>query len=168
MKLKSLLLGSAAALAAVSGARAADAVVIPEPEAVEYVRVCDAAGAGYFYIPGGETCLKISGYVQYQIGFANYAGGVRATQNGWDKNTEARLQFDSWTDSEFGAVTTQIRLTANSNFGTANGPTLFVVDRATLGIGGLSMGLMGSLYDFSETGAVDAYVANGSTRNSMQ
>ena len=59
MKLKSLLFGSAAALVAVSGARAADAVVIPEPEAVEYVRVCDAAGTGYFYIPGTETCLKI-------------------------------------------------------------------------------------------------------------
>ncbi|MEP4753305.1 MAG: porin, partial [Nitratireductor sp.] len=54
MKIKSLLLGSAAALAAVSGARAADAVVIAEPEPVEYVRVCDAYGAGFFYIPGTE------------------------------------------------------------------------------------------------------------------
>ncbi len=53
MNIKSLLIGSAAALVAVSGARAADAVVA-EPEAVEYVRVCDAYGAGYFYIPGTE------------------------------------------------------------------------------------------------------------------
>ena len=36
MNIKSLLLGSAAALVAVTGARAADAVVAPEPEAVEY------------------------------------------------------------------------------------------------------------------------------------
>ena len=57
MNIKSLLIGSAAALVAVSGARAADAVVA-EPEAVEYVRVCDAYGAGFFYIPGTETCLK--------------------------------------------------------------------------------------------------------------
>ncbi|MEK1855442.1 MAG: porin, partial [Phyllobacterium sp.] len=57
MNIKSLLLGSAAALAAVTGARAADAVVVAEPEPVEYVRVCDAYGAGFFYIPGTETCL---------------------------------------------------------------------------------------------------------------
>ena len=65
MNIKSLLLGSAAALVAVSGARAADAVVVAEPEPVEYVRVCDAYGAGFFYIPGTETCLKIGGYVRY-------------------------------------------------------------------------------------------------------
>ncbi len=65
MNIKSLLIGSAAALVAVTGARAADAVVVAEPEPVEYVRVCDAYGAGFFYIPGTETCLKISGYVRY-------------------------------------------------------------------------------------------------------
>ncbi|RBO98756.1 porin [Pseudochrobactrum asaccharolyticum] len=67
MNIKSLLLGSAAALVAVSGAQAADAIVAPEPEAVEYVRVCDAYGAGYFYIPGTETCLRIGGYVRADI-----------------------------------------------------------------------------------------------------
>ncbi|MGO4625260.1 porin, partial [Ensifer sp. 2TAB8] len=44
MNIKSLLLGSAAALAAVSGAQAADAIVAAEPEPMEYVRVCDAFG----------------------------------------------------------------------------------------------------------------------------
>lgn len=29
--------------------------------AVEYVRVCDAYGTGFFYIPGTETCLKVGG-----------------------------------------------------------------------------------------------------------
>ncbi|WP_273725471.1 porin [Brucella gallinifaecis] len=67
MNIKSLLLGSAAALVAASGAQAADAIVAPEPEAVEYVRVCDAYGAGYFYIPGTETCLRIHGYVRADI-----------------------------------------------------------------------------------------------------
>ena len=64
MNIKSLLLGSAAALAAVSGAHAADAIVAAEPEPLEYVRICDAYGAGYFYIPGTETCLKIGGKVR--------------------------------------------------------------------------------------------------------
>ena len=31
---------------------------------VDYVRVCDAFGSGFFYIPGTDTCLKIGGYVR--------------------------------------------------------------------------------------------------------
>ncbi len=64
MNIKSLLLGSAAALAAVSGAHAADAIVAADAEPMEYVRVCDAYGKGYFYIPGTETCLKVGGMLR--------------------------------------------------------------------------------------------------------
>ena len=28
---------------------------------IEYVRICDAYGAGFFYIPGTETCLRVGG-----------------------------------------------------------------------------------------------------------
>jgi hypothetical protein len=71
MNIKGLLLGSAAALVAVSGARAADAVVIAEPEPMEYVRICDTYGVGFYYIPGTETCLKFSGYIRYDIGIGS-------------------------------------------------------------------------------------------------
>ena len=81
MNIKSLLLGSAAALVAVSGARAADAVVIAEPEPMEYVRVCDTYGVGFYYIPGTETCLKVSGYIRYDIGV-----GARGIQDTFDKS----------------------------------------------------------------------------------
>ena len=58
MKLKSLLFGSAAVFAAGTGAQAAD---LPVAEPVEYVRICDAFGTGFFYLPGTDTCLQISG-----------------------------------------------------------------------------------------------------------
>ena len=29
---------------------------------VEYVRICDAYGSGFYYIPGTDTCLKLGGY----------------------------------------------------------------------------------------------------------
>src|SRR5690606_27793314 len=48
MTFKAILLGSAAALAVPSGAQAADLFA----DAVDYVRVCDAFGTGYWYIPG--------------------------------------------------------------------------------------------------------------------
>ena len=67
----SLLLGSAAAFSAVSGASAADLPSRSKGPAVEYVRICDTYGAGYFYIPGTDTCLKISGYARADYGVRN-------------------------------------------------------------------------------------------------
>src|SRR5690606_27727809 len=29
------------------------------------VRVCDAFGSGYFYVPGTRTCLSLGGYLQF-------------------------------------------------------------------------------------------------------
>ncbi|TPN43967.1 porin [Mesorhizobium sp. B1-1-7] len=110
MNIKSLLLGSAAALIAVSGARAADAVVVAEPEPAEYVKICDVYGAGYFYIPGTETCLRIGGYVRYDIGVGdiNGATNVRDRLDNLDGtfNTNdtyakhARFALKTWTGQE--------------------------------------------------------------------
>ena len=57
---KSLILGSAAGLLAMGGAQAADLPV--KAKAVEYVRICSLYGAGFWYIPGTDTCIRISGY----------------------------------------------------------------------------------------------------------
>ena len=89
MNIKSLLLGSAAALIAVSGARAADAVVVAEPEPAEYVKICDVYGAGYFYIPGTETCLRIGGYLRYDIGVGD-AGTLDGVNNVADHMGDGR------------------------------------------------------------------------------
>ncbi|UVK41289.1 porin [Mesorhizobium sp. AR10] len=107
MNIKSLLLGSAAALIAVSGARAADAVVVAEPEPAEYVKICDVYGAGYFYIPGTETCLRIGGYVRYDMGVGDTGSfdGAKAAdhQDGDIHNTywkNARLSLQTYTGQE--------------------------------------------------------------------
>src|ERR1700731_2516975 len=66
--LQGLLLASAAlaGLVPVAGARAAD---LPARQAapIEYVRICDAYGAGFFYIPGTDTCLRVGGLVLGEI-----------------------------------------------------------------------------------------------------
>jgi hypothetical protein len=61
---KSLILGSAAGLVAMSGAQAADLPVKAKP--VEYVRICSLYGAGFFYIPGTDTCIKLGGYLRVE------------------------------------------------------------------------------------------------------
>ena len=107
MNIKSLLLGSAAALLAVSGARAADAVVVAEPEPAEYVKICDVYGAGYFYIPGTETCLRVGGYIRYDAGFGDigtFDGSVATDRLDGDRNhtyaKNARFALRTWTGQE--------------------------------------------------------------------
>src|SRR5437588_4619097 len=64
---KSLILGSAAGLLAMGGAQAADLPV--KAKAVEYVRVCSLYGAGFFYIPGTDTCIKLGVYMRIDTTF---------------------------------------------------------------------------------------------------
>ena len=66
-KIKGLILGSAAGLVAAGGAQAADLPV--KAKAIEYVRVCSLYGAGFFYIPGTDTCIKLGGYLRIDTTF---------------------------------------------------------------------------------------------------
>jgi hypothetical protein len=153
MNIKSLLLGSAAALVAVSGARAADAVMA-EPEAVEYVRVCDAYGAGYFYIPGTETCLKIAGRVRYQI---NYNSIVLS--DGWGKQAQGLLNFTAKSDTELGTLTSYIEMEANNISGFAKSD--FALAHAWISLGGLKMGYSDTLFDGGINGEFDSFGGAG-------
>ncbi|MCC0043424.1 MAG: porin [Brucellaceae bacterium] len=96
MKLKSLLIGSAAVMTVSTGAaKAADAIVMAEPEPMEYVRICDVYGTGFFYIPGTETCLAIGGYIRQQINFDN---------TGYNVLSRFDTTFDARTETEWGTL----------------------------------------------------------------
>ena len=73
---KKLILGSAASLLAIGGAQAADLPV--KAKAVEYVRICSLYGAGFFYIPGTDTCIKLGGYLRVDTTFNGGAHGTPA------------------------------------------------------------------------------------------
>jgi len=145
MKLKSLILGSAAALLAVSGARAADAVMAPEPEPVDYVRVCDAYGAGFFYIPGTETCMSINGYVWFQVAGSTARDGgdtpgyYAGDQQGWYTGTRVRMNFDTRSETELGTLRGWIRLQADFD-GSKVGDGGVGIDQAFIQLGGLVVG----------------------------
>ncbi len=160
MNIKSLLLGSAAALAAVSGAQAADAIVAAEPEPVEYVRVCDAFGTGYFYIPGTETCLQIGGYVRTQYDFARDAKGYGSTarSNDWDAGTQTYLTFTAKSDSEYGTLTGYIALEADID--SPSEGTGVYVDEAYLQLGGFKAGYIYNWWDKGINGETDDLHAN--------
>ena len=79
---KSLILGSAAGLLAMGGAQAADLPV--KAKAVEYVKICSLYGAGFYYIPGTDTCIKLGGYLRVEtaLGTNNVFDGRQAALAG--------------------------------------------------------------------------------------
>ncbi|WFU05196.1 porin (plasmid) [Rhizobium sp. CB3171] len=106
MNIKSLLFGSAAAVVTISGAQAADAIVAAQPEPLEYVRICDAYGAGYFFIPGTETCLKVGGLVRTEGKWYNAYNPGSGGNYGTLWHTRAQLSIDTATDTEYGPLKT--------------------------------------------------------------
>ena len=165
MKLvKSLALGSAAALVTMTGV--ANAADLPGAEPVDYVKVCDIKGStGFFYIPGTETCLQVGGFARLEM----TTGEVLDRPNAVDKRDEfnttgyrvrARVWFDARTDTEYGALRTFVRLQFQRETGVANttdrraqiqnanfgDDALF--DQAFVQFAGLTAGVTDSFWDF--------------------
>ncbi|MBB4168608.1 MULTISPECIES: porin [unclassified Rhizobium] len=163
MNIKSLLLGSAAALAVVSGAQAADAIVAAEPEPVEYVRVCDAYGTGYFYIPGTETCLKIEGYIRFQVD----VGPDESGPSSWDAFTRGQVQFTAKSDTEYGPLTGVIVLQSNADAASSAFQST-ILDSAYLDIAGFRAGLFYSWWDDGLSGETDDIGSPVTLHNSIR
>ncbi|UDF30251.1 UNVERIFIED_ORG: porin [Roseateles sp. XES5] len=166
MNIKSLLIGSAAALAAVSGAQAADAIVAAEPEPMEYVRVCDAFGTGYFYIPGTETCLKIGGYARFEVKIGDDAeihDIVDNNHSSWDAGSQAYLTFDAKSDTEYGTLTGYIAIEGDLDNSSAQA---FYVDEAYIQLGGFKAGQYYGPWDKGLNGETDD-IKGGALFNSI-
>ena len=170
MKLvKSLLLGSAAGLTLVAGAQAAD-LPIKKAAPVEYVRVCSAYGAGFFFIPGTDTCMRVSGRARFEAGYSQ--GYSRSSNNGDLMGYQGlgRLNVDARTQTAYGTLRAFVRFDMSSRTGaylksgtqeriarayTATGVDTFSraqqfvnVDKAFIQFAGLTAGRAASFYDF--------------------
>ncbi len=174
MKLKGLVLGAAAGAIAVTGAQAAD---LPVVEPVDYVRICDAYGSGFYFIPGTETCLRVAGRVRVDYQFfgdlqENFEIlGTRGydddTDRGYRFRARAYLYMDSRTNTEFGLLRTFTELQAQMQDGVSN--TTVEVERAFIQFGGLTFGNTRSFYDFSDAyyGSFFFFVPNVSDNHTM-
>jgi hypothetical protein len=152
---KSLILGSAAGLLAMSGAQAADLPV--KAKAVEYVKICSLYGAGFFYIPGTDTCIKLGGYLRVDTTFNGSIydqpawSGDLGQQNRYRDYFAARsrmaLTVDTRTATEYGVVRTFAQ--ADFQFTTFNSsslnPSSFITNAVGNGISGL-LGNVGEGY----------------------
>ncbi|MGH6796461.1 MAG: porin [Methylocella sp.] len=140
MRLITILLVSAANLISFAGVPGAHAADLPARQAapLEYVRICDAYGAGFFFIPGTESCLKVGGLAlaelrgfdpSFSISGTNFyangtphsgAGFVPATSQYSNARSRdafsfaalGRVELDTRTQSPWGALRSFVRLDA--------------------------------------------------------
>lgn len=162
--LKNILLGSVATLVAVTGAQAADLPVKTKP--VQYVKICSLYGAGFYYIPGTDTCLKVGGWVRAYIDIGsngNVINGAlgsgnlntRSSNNGWNWKSRAYITADARTQTEWGTLRSYIAI-GESTQGSA-GASNFNSNRAFIQLAGFTFGVAQSFYDILPTSPVTSY-----------
>ena len=116
--LKSSLLGSATAFVAIGAAHAAD-LPVKKAVPIEYVRVCGAYGAGFFYIPGTDTCLRLSGRARFEGGYMTSYSRQNGTNVGDTSGFQGRLRInlDARTQTAYGTLRAFVRLDAGARTG---------------------------------------------------
>jgi hypothetical protein len=151
MKFK-LATAAAAVLMSATASQAAD-LAKKAPVAVDYVKVCDAYGAGFFYIPGSDTCLKIGGFVRAEVFAGSADWGASATSLGDsgsrsdnDFVTRARLLLsaDARTQTDFGLLRSYFAVQGTNSTGNQN---FYEVDKAYIQWGGLTAGYAAGMWD---------------------
>jgi hypothetical protein len=136
--MKTALVCAGATLLTIFTAQAAD-LPSRKAAAVEYVRVCDAYGTGFYWIPGTDTCLKVGGRVRIEAwytparnavvhrstGTPAAPAGTFAAANGIDTTgwfARGILNMDARTQSAWGTVQTVFALRLAAATGLANAP----------------------------------------------
>jgi hypothetical protein len=156
--IKSLILGSAAGLLAMSGAQAADLPM--KAKAVEYVKICSLYGAGFYYIPGTDTCIKLGGAIRLETtlngqasGNGNWYGGANGSQSfnqdWYGTRSRFNLNVDTRTATEYGVLRTYGDMKVDFTRGTSSiaGGTIAEVDYAFIQFAGFTMGKSVSMFD---------------------
>jgi hypothetical protein len=103
------------------------------------VRICSLYGAGFYYIPGTDTCIKLGGYLRVDVlantnsdNTGNTSGAGAANNrftNGYTWRSREDLNIDTRTATEYGVVRTYFDATFTWTTGTyagnGNGSTAY-------------------------------------------
>jgi hypothetical protein len=172
--MKSILLGSTAALVAVAAAQAAD---LPTRKAApaEYVKICNVGGMAGFVLPGSDTCFKISGYITGQIEGGNLkqgyswglgtgaatgtttvskSGGLgafgagTATRNSFGWTTRANIDFDARQDTAYGVLRGYAEIQFENGNGFDTTGVGAYINRAYVQWAGITAGKANSFFSF--------------------
>jgi len=153
---KSLLLGSAAGLVAVTAGQAADLPVKAKP--VEYVKICSLYGAGFYYMPGTDLCIKVGGWVRAEAAWGTNGNMTWGPFNGNVNNrltsnealrARGYITADVRNQTEYGTVRGYIAVGLNTNdVGLQVASLVDSANRAFVQWAGMTAGLSQSFFDF--------------------
>jgi hypothetical protein len=164
---KSLLLGSAAGLVAIASAQAADLPVKAKP--VQYVKVCSLYGAGFYYIPGTDICLKVGGWTRFEYAWGSngsFAWGpfngnaqTRATNNSVFR-ARGYITVDARSQTAYGTVRSYMAVGISENdVGLNTAANTFSANRAFIQWAGFTFGRATSFFDFYSSPATSYWGA---------
>ena len=168
---KSLLLGTAAGVVAVTMGQAADLPVKAKP--VEYVKVCSLYGAGFYYMPGTDMCIKIGGYARAEI--TDYSNGNMTQgpgQGDFNNRGTANLTMrgrgyvtaDAREQTAYGTARGYIAAgVATADIGNTQLPSILGFNRVFVQWAGITAGIAQSMFDFYSAAAVGFRAYNPSS-----
>jgi hypothetical protein len=128
------------------------------------VKICSLYGAGFYYIPGTDMCLKIGGWVRFEaasgtngnlgLGPYNANAGNRSTNNSaW--RARGYITADARNQTEYGTVRSYIAVGLSTSTTGADGASnTFSANRAFIQWAGFTFGLAQSFYDFYSVPAI--------------
>src|SRR5262249_34143456 len=132
---------------------------------------CTAYGAGFYYIPGTDICLRVGGYVWSEFEVNNYGAGpnyasgaigadhIRNRGDDWTSfRVRSDLILDARTNTEYGTLraytSTGWQWTTNAGgfyqlqLPASTGNYAWYYDRAFIQFAGFTFGYVGSFFDF--------------------
>lgn len=122
----------------------------PKPSAVDeksaplsgnFVKVCDVFGEGYFFLPGSDTCLRVSGRIrlnaQYDTKVRKKAGSSYVYPSYAAIWADGRVGFNVAQATDLGTSVSAIRFAFNNS----GGSSAVIVDQAYIGLGDIRVGL---------------------------
>ena len=143
---------------------------------VEYVKICTLYGAGFYYIPGTDTCIKIGGYIRVQVDHDGGGGGIadgsgpqmagqarytRDLTNDINYRVRGVVTFDARNQTDYGTLRSYIRAGWENTTPAATGggtTSTSYWDRAFIQFAGFTVGRAQSMFDMFTYGGAYSYL----------
>jgi len=131
------------------------------------VKVCSLYGAGFYYVPGTDICMKVGSYIRFQQDFGmgsnisagplNGAGGrnTRVDTQDYAMRTRAVATFDTRQQTAYGTLRTYLLMgfQQDSTLAPSTAPNVYMT-RGFIQLAGFTFGKATSFFDFVSTAAV--------------
>jgi hypothetical protein len=152
-------------------------------QSVQYVKICSLYGAGFYYIPGTDTCIKVGGFVRAEMNFNSNGSFAQLSNTNFDDRDDNRqstrvrggISVDAREQTQYGTLRSYFNMTfqvtngGGGSSGAANPAVGQWLNRAFIQFAGFTAGLADSYFDFdtmgysNQTNVLGSSVSGGGT-----